>query len=72
MGTGGIFPFLAIVGTVPGYNWSVLAYGYFELGHLMSLFALSAVVTVGPFSLLRFPLLRPVVYKRPLHDLVSI
>ena len=44
--------FLVILGTVPGCNWSVRVYGYFEVGPLMSLCAFSWVVPVGPFALL--------------------
>ena len=52
--------FLVILGTVPGYNWSVGAYGYFKVGHLISLLAFSSVVTVGPFVVLKFPGLKPI------------
>ena len=62
MGTYGIFPFLVISGTVPSYNWSVRAYGYFygyfEMGRLMSLFACSLVVAVGPFAFIKLPLFK--------------
>ena len=39
---------------------SARAYGYFEVGGIMSLFAFSQVVTVGPFTLFRFSLLKSV------------
>lgn len=38
---------MVIVGTVPGCNWLIRAYGYFRLGHLIGLFALSPVVPVA-------------------------
>lgn len=54
-GGGGFFPFLVILGTLPACNWSVRAYGYFKLGHLMSLFALPVCIQLrgccGPFYL---------------------
>lgn len=34
------FSLFIILRTVPGCNWSVRAYGYFEVGRLMSLYAL--------------------------------
>ena len=39
-------------------HWSTMAYGYFEVGHLMGLFVFSPVVTVDPSSSLRLPLFR--------------
>lgn len=51
--------FLVILQTVPCCNWSVRACGCFEVGHLMRLFAVSSVVALGPFTLIRFPLLSP-------------
>ena len=54
------FSLLVILVTVPGCNWSIRAYGYFEVGHLMSLFSFILVVTVGSSALLKFPLLKPV------------
>lgn len=64
MGMFGIFSFLVILGTVPCCNWSVRACSYFEVGHLMRLMpfllAFSSVIAVGPFTLIRFALLRPV------------
>lgn len=49
-----IVPFLVILGTEPGPNWSVRAYGYFEVGCL-SLFALHVCIQPGshcePFCL---------------------
>lgn len=65
-GTSGIFSFLVILGTVHGYNWSVRACGCFEVGHLMNLFELLfafsslVLVAVGSFTLIRFPLPKPV------------
>ena len=50
-------PFLVILGTIPGCNWSVRAYGYFEVGRFMNLFAFSSVVVVGPLTLIKFLLL---------------
>ena len=43
MGMYELFPFFVILGTVPGCNWSVRAYGYFEVSRLMRLFAFSSV-----------------------------
>lgn len=40
------FPFLVILGTVPGCIWSVRAYRSSEVICLMSLFTFSSVVTV--------------------------
>ena len=40
MGAYEIFPLLVILEIVPGCNWSVRAYGYFEVGCLRRLFAL--------------------------------
>lgn len=54
------FPFLVIVGTVPGGNWSVRADGNFEVGPFMGLFAFSSVVSVGPLAWIKFPWLKPV------------
>ena len=48
-------------------HWSARTNGYFEVGCLMSLFAYSPVVTLGPFTLLRFPPLRSVAEKWPLY-----
>lgn len=52
---------------VPSCNWSVRAYGYFEVGSLVSLFTMSLVVTLGPFLLIKFPLFRSVAWKGPLY-----
>ena len=52
------FFFLVILATVPGCNWSVRAYGYLEVGHLMSQFAISSVVTVDPFALITYLLFK--------------
>ena len=45
MGIFQIFPFLVILGNVPGCNWS---------------FCDSSVIIVGPCALLKFPWLKPV------------
>lgn len=59
MGKYGMFPFLIILGTVPGCNLSVRAYGFLQVGHLMSQFAISSsVVSVGPFALIKYPLFK--------------
>ena len=55
----GIFAFLGILENVPGCNWSITAYDSSKVGHLMSLFAFSLVVAVGPFALLNLLLLKP-------------
>lgn len=54
------FPFLIVLGTVPGCNWLVRAYGSFEVGPFMSLFAFSSMVSLGPLAWIRFPRLKPV------------
>ena len=46
----GISPVLVILGTVPGCYWSVTNYDYFKVGHSMSLFAWSLVISIGPFA----------------------
>ena len=57
-----IFLFLVILGTVPGCNWSVRAYGYFPVGCLMSMFALPIGTQFsshcGPFCLALHVVLR--------------
>ena len=53
-------PLFLNLGTVPGCNWPMMAYGYFKVGCLMSLFAFSSVVPMDPFDLMEFPLLKPV------------
>lgn len=45
-----MFSFLVILGTTCGCNWSVRAYGHFEVGRLLSPLALSPVVTAGLLS----------------------
>ena len=43
-------------------HWSARVYGYFEVGRLMGLFVFSheVGVTLGPFVLIKFLLLKPV------------
>lgn len=54
-------PFLVIL-LVLGCNGQLGPNGCFKVGHLMSLFGSArwSVVTVNPFALLGFPLLKPV------------
>lgn len=40
-------------------HWSARVCGYFEAGGFRSLFAFGLVVTLGPFTLIWFPLLKP-------------
>lgn len=47
------FPFFSnLRNCMPGCNWLVRAYGYFEVVCLKSLFTFSLVVPAGPFALL--------------------
>ena len=55
------FLFLSNCAWLSGAHWSGRAYGYFEVGLPMGPSVFSQVVAVGPLSLIKFPLLEPVV-----------
>ena len=64
-GKNGIFSSLVILGTVRGYNWSVRACGYFEVGRSMNLFELPVCFQLlglgcrGPFYLDQVSIAQP-------------
>lgn len=71
MGSNGSFPLLV---PVPVVSSPLVrkGLGYFEVGHLMGMFAFSPVGAVGPSTLLRLPGLKLVACKWPLQMTVLL